>query len=120
MNISPAELEVMKVLWMTPNVGASEVFERLAKETSWNIRTVKTMLARLVKKQALKTVKEQNRFIYEPLIEEEAYHKSVVSDFAGKMFGGRATPFVAYLAQQDGLSPEDISDLESLLGELKQ
>jgi len=35
------------------------------------------------------------------------------------MFGGRVTPLVAHLAEQDELTPQDIAEIEALLKALK-
>ena len=40
--------------------------------------------------------------------------------FVDRMFGGRAAPLVAHLADARGLSADDIAELEQLLGELKK
>jgi predicted transcriptional regulator len=37
-----------------------------------------------------------------------------------RLFGGRATPLVAHLAEHGELSPADIAELEALIRELKQ
>jgi predicted transcriptional regulator len=36
-----------------------------------------------------------------------------------RLFGGRAAPLVAHLAANEGLTDQDIADLEALLKDLK-
>ena len=55
LQITPAELEIMKVLWKQPGIGASEIVDALDGEQDWSPRTVKTLLSRLVEKGALDT-----------------------------------------------------------------
>ena len=55
LQITPAELEIMKVLWKRPGIGASEIVDALDGEQDWSPRSVKTLLSRLVVKGALDT-----------------------------------------------------------------
>lgn len=119
MQISQAELEVMNILWESPNLGAAEIHTALSDQKDWNIRTVKTLIARLVEKGALATSPQGRRFLYAPLISQEAYRASATRQFVDRVFSGRAAPLVAHLADADGLSAKDIEELEQLLGELK-
>jgi predicted transcriptional regulator len=118
--ISAAELEVMDVLWAEPGLGASEVFDRLDRTKDWNIRTVKTFLARLVEKGALRTEEDGRRFLYHPAIAEASYKAEAAGQFVDRVFSGRAAPLVAYLADSRGLTDDDIAELEKLLGDLKR
>ena len=119
MKISGAELEVMNVLWRRPGLGAADVFEALEDHKDWNIRTVKTLLARLVEKGALETTQDGRRYLYSPLVEQRDYKAHAARQFIDRVFSGRAAPLVAHLAESEGLTDEDIAELEALLGTLK-
>ena len=60
------------------------------------------------------------RYLYRPAIKRGDYQKKAAKQFVDRMFGGRAAPLVAHLADSRGLTAEDIADLEALLGELKK
>ena len=120
MQITPAELEIMNVLWDQPGIGASEIADELKDDKSWNIRTIKTLVGRLVEKGALTTEPDGRRYLYRPAIKRGDYQKKAAKQFVDRMFGGRAAPLVAHLADSRGLTPEDIADLEALLGDLKK
>jgi len=117
--ISQAELDVMDVLWSESPLAASDVASRLSRK-NWNIRTVKTLLSRLVEKQVIDTAKDGRRFLYSPLVSKKDYANNAVRRLSDRLFGGRAAPLVAHLAEADGLSEQDIAELEALLQELKQ
>lgn len=119
MSITQAELEVMKALWQESPQTAAEVAARLQSNTGWSVRTVKTLLSRLVDKGALGTEAEGRRYLYTPLLAQADYRKTEARRFVDRVFGGKAAPLVAHLADADGLTPEDIKDLEALIGELK-
>ncbi|MEL6860385.1 MAG: BlaI/MecI/CopY family transcriptional regulator [Pseudomonadota bacterium] len=120
LQITPAELEIMNVLWKRPGIGASEIVDALDGEQDWSPRTVKTLLSRLVEKGALDTAAEGRRYLYRPLIAKRDYQKKEAGQLIDKLFGGRAAPLVAQLADARGLSEDDIEELEALLGRLKQ
>ena len=118
--ISQAELTIMEVLWEQSPLAASDVADRLSDAKDWNVRTVKTLLARLVTKNALSTTQDGRRYLYAPLVERETYASSATQRLTDRLFGGRAAPLVAHLAEGRGLTNEDIAELEALLQELKK
>ena len=120
LKISQSELEVMNVLWREAPLGASEVISRLEPQKDWSARTIKTLLSRLVEKGALNTEPEGRRFLYTPSITRDSYAGPATRNFAARLFGGRAAPLVAHLAEGDGLSETDIAEIEALLEKLKK
>ena len=118
--ISQSEFILMEVLWAENPLGASEVAKRLDNPKGWSIRTIKTMLARLVDKEVLMTEPDGRRYLYSPLIQREAYLQSVTKRFTDQLFNGRAAPLVAHLASGEGLSDEDIAELEALIATMKK
>lgn len=118
MRITDAELSVMDVIWAEPGIGAAEVAARIEGK-SWSDKTVKTLLARLVEKGALRAEPEGRRYLYTPLIERAEHQTSAVGRLADKLFGGRAAPLVAHLADARDLTDDDIHELEDLVRRLK-
>ncbi|MDT3496361.1 BlaI/MecI/CopY family transcriptional regulator, partial [Bacillus toyonensis] len=53
LKISEAELEVMKVLWSKSPQTANEVIEELEKNMDWKPKTIRTLINRLVHKEAV-------------------------------------------------------------------
>ena len=118
--ISDAELEVMEALWAaTEPLTAADVADRIGKERGWSLATVKTMLSRLAAKGAVSHREEGRRFHYSPAIRREAYLGHESKRFVERLFGGRLSPLVARLAEEDALDDEDIAAIEALLKELK-
>ena len=118
--ISDAELDVMEALWAAGQpLTAAEVAEQIDAGRGWTLATVKTMLSRLVAKGALKHREDGRRFLYSPAIKREAYVGNESRRFVERLFGGRISPLVARLAEEDGLDDDDIAEIEALLRELK-
>lgn len=117
--ISDAEHAVMEVLWKESPLAAAEVAERITPSRGWSIRTVKTMLSRLLSKGALVHEEDGRRYLYRPAIAREDFVARESRRLLDRMFGGKLTPLVAHLAEQDELTPADIAEIEALLKALK-
>lgn len=118
--ISDAEYAVMEALWKRSPQTAAEVCGTVCEERGWTMPTVKTLLARLVTKGALATQPDGRRFLYTPLIERRAYVGGESKRLVERLFGGRAAPLFAHLADSEALTDEDIAEIEHLLRELKK
>ena len=117
--ISGAEHEVMEVLWRESPLTAAEVAGRVPAEKSWSIRTVKTLLSRLLAKGVLLHEEDGRRYLYRPAVARADYVAQESRRMLDRLFGGRLTPLVAHLAERDRLTPADIAEIEALLKELK-
>jgi BlaI family penicillinase repressor len=118
MRISNAELDVMEVLWSEAPLGAAEVTAALG-DKDWSGKTVKTLLARLDAEGALAAEPEGRRYLYTPLVEAADYRRDAVGSMARRLFGGKAAPMVAHLADAKGLTDEDLAELEDLVRSLR-
>jgi len=118
--ISEAEHAVMEALWQRAPLTATDVAETVGEERGWSLPTVKTLLSRLVAKQAVVTEPDGRRFLYRPLLERADYVEGESRRLVDRLFGGRAAPLIAHLAETESLSDEDIAEIEALLRELKQ
>lgn len=118
--VTDAELEVLEALWTEAPAAASDIAERLKKRTKWSAQTVKTLLARLVEKGAVAHEPDGRRYLYRPLLSREDYAREATSSIVDRLFGGRAAPLVAHLADNGKLTPKDIAELEKILKELKK
>jgi BlaI family penicillinase repressor len=118
--ITDAELDVMEVLWGADEpLTAADIAERIDPDRDWTLATVKTMLSRLAAKGTISYRVEGRRFLYSPAIARESYVGSESRRFVDKLFGGRLSPLVARLAEEDSLDEEDIAAIEAILKELK-
>src|SRR5579875_2356437 len=118
--ISEAEHAVMEVLWEESPLTAQDVAERIAPERGWSANTVKTLLGRLMAKDAIAAEEDGRRYRYRPLIARDGYVAGESRRLMDRLFGGRLAPLVAHLAERDELSPDDIAEIEALLKGLKQ
>ncbi len=118
--ISDAEHAVMEALWQRSPLTASEVCDEVCEKRGWSLATVKTLLSRLVAKNAIATKPDGRRFLYSPLLERADYTGSESRRLVDRLFGGRAAPLFAQLAEAEALTDDDIAEMEALLKELRK
>ncbi|MCL2406267.1 MAG: BlaI/MecI/CopY family transcriptional regulator [Defluviitaleaceae bacterium] len=114
--ISDAEYQVMKVIWLAGvPISTNEVVQRLEAHTAWKPKTIHTLLSRLVKKNALQYKKEGRVFVYTPLVKESEILSAENDNFLNRFYGGALNPMVVNLLEQDKLSDDDIAMLKRIL-----
>lgn len=119
--ITDAEHAIMEALWdHGGSASAQDIYDAVGAARDWSLATVKTLLSRLVQKQAIATAPDGRRFLYTPLIARSDYVGGESRRLVDKLFGGRAASLVAHLAQSEALTEDDLSEIEALLKELKQ
>ena len=118
--ISDAEHAVMEALWSRSPLTAAEVCEEVCADRDWTLATVKTLLSRLVAKRAVATEADGKRFHYSPLLKRGNYLGGESRRLIDRLFGGRAAPLFAHLAETEALSDRDIAEIEALLETLKR
>ncbi len=105
----------MQVLWDRSPRTAAEVAELLADETQWSPRTVKTLLARLVKKGALGYEEQGRRYLYWPRISRESCIDAEGRSLADRAFAGATSPLLMHFVERSQLSQDEIDELKALL-----
>lgn len=118
--ISEAEHAVMEALWARAPQSAAEVYEQVCEVRGWSIATVKTLLTRLVAKGAVATEPDGRRYLYSPVIARSTYVGGESRRLVDRLFGGRAAPLFAHLAEAEALSEDDLAEIEDLLRELRK
>ena len=113
--ISDAEWTVMKVFWATPSATADEVIAALQGKVTWNARTIRTLINRLLQKKALKFKKEGRKYCYSPAVREDHCVRAERRSFLQRVYGGTIRPMLAAFIEDARLSPEDIEELKRML-----
>ena len=118
--ISDAEFAVLDVLWQYNPASANDIIAKLNASKPWHEKTVKTLLNRLVKKQAISYEKQQRSYLYSPLIERENYLIKQSKTLVDKLFRGHLSPLVSGFAQQSRLKKDDIAALKAIIADWEQ
>ncbi|WP_176014200.1 BlaI/MecI/CopY family transcriptional regulator [Victivallis sp. Marseille-Q1083] len=115
LQISDAELEVMKVLWQQSPRTSAELVKTLQQTTDWAAPTIKSLLVRLVKKGAVLQSGEGRCFQYRPLVDYETYTERQSVDFLDKFFGGAPQRMLSFFVEKNKLSANDLKLLQELI-----
>lgn len=116
--ISDTEWEVMRAIWGRYPATASEVITRLvAADSSWHPKTVRTLLARLVRKKVLRYEAKGRTYIYSPLVAEKECVGDASASFLDRVFGGALKPMLAHFVGKRQLSSGELAELRRLLDE---
>lgn len=119
--LSDAELCLMEVLWSAGQpLTASEIAERVPADRDWTFATVKSLLSRLLAKNAVDPAKDGRRFLYSPAVEREPYVAAESRRFVRRLFGGKLSPLFAHLAEEQALDADDIEAIEAMLREMRK
>lgn len=115
-DIAESEWSIMEALWEFSPQTASEVTKTLRPTTNWAENTVRTLLTRLVEKDALKTGENASGTrTYLPAVKREACVRAEGESFMQRMFGGAAKPLLVHFAQNSKLTAEEVKELKKIL-----
>ena len=119
LRVPEAERVVLDVLWADAPLSAAQVAARIGPERGWSLQTVKTLLSRLVAREAIGYEVDGRTFRYSPRLEQGAVAVAESRRLLDRLFGGRAAPLVAQLAERGELTPEDLAEIEAIIARLK-
>ena len=118
--ISPAEWEVLNVLWEKAEATGAEVCEALAGAQEWHPKTVGTFLTRLVEKGIVEVRRTGKANVYAPRMTRQECVSAEGDSFLQRVFRGSCGPMLLHFVEQANLSPEEIRELERALRQKKQ
>lgn len=87
-HITEAESEVLAALWKHGPLTPARLIEAVKARRDWGDATIKTLLGRLMQKKIVRSVREDGRLLYEPLITREAYVDGEIQALADRLFDG--------------------------------
>ncbi|NIB83558.1 MULTISPECIES: CopY/TcrY family copper transport repressor [Streptococcus] len=119
MQISDAEWQVMKIIWMQGEQTSSDLIRVLAERFDWSKSTVQTLLARLVEKECLTRKKEGKSFVYSALLTLDQSRDLLVQDIKDKVCSRRIKNLLADLITECDFTQADLEDLEAVISEKK-
>ena len=119
MQISDAEWQVMKIIWMQGEQTSTDLIRVLAERFDWSKSTIQTLLARLVEKECLTRKKEGKFFVYSALLTLDQSRDLLVQDIKDKVCSLRIKNLLADLIMECDFTQADLADLEAVISEKK-
>jgi len=118
--ISAAESQVMETLWRRGPLTPEEIIAATAKANDWGAGTVRTLIARLLRKGFLVGARQDGGYVYKPLISRADYVGSESQLLLDRLFGGEVTPLVAHFVSAQKLTTADFKKLKKLIREMEK
>lgn len=119
MQISDAEWQVMKIIWMQGEQTSTDLIRVLAERFDWSKSTIQTLLARLVEKECLTRKKEGKSFVYSALLTLNQSRDLLVRDIKDKVCSRRIKNLLTDLIVECDFTQADLKDLEAVISEKK-
>ena len=112
--LSKLELQILEALWANGKASIREIQEAFP-EPRPAYTTIQTTVYRLEGKKAVRRVRKiSNAHIFEPIVARDVTRHRLLDEILG-LFGGRAQPMMAQLAEAGKLTRDDIKELERIV-----
>lgn len=117
--LSPANLEIMKIVWEKKEVTINEVFGSINSRRENDLRrtTIQVQMRRLEKYGWLKHRQVGRMYYYSAVVEKHTTRKDILFDVKNRVFGGSRPELVKCLLEDSDINPNDIKELRNLLKE---
>ncbi len=118
--LSESEWVIMKIFWDKGSMALGDVVRELEGHQGWAYNTVKTLVRRMAEKGWVSARRVGNSFLYSPAVERSGAIRQALQDFTTRVLDGMLSPVIAYFAEKEELSKEDVKELELLLNRYRE
>lgn len=117
--LSPANLEIMKIVWQRGEVTISEVMDAVNANRKDPLRrtTIQVQMNRLEEYGWLVHRKEGRSFYYTAAAGEQKTKKDLLKDIRNRVFGGSRAELVRCLLEDGEITAEEIQYLRKVIGD---
>jgi predicted transcriptional regulator len=115
--LSPAQQEIMEIVWQRGEVTATEVRRILSRRRKVARNTVRTLLERMEDKGCLKHRAEGRTFLYTAARPRHDTIGQKVREIVETVCGGSPETLVSALLDYRGLRPDELKRIRQLLDE---
>lgn len=115
--LSPANLEIMKIIWDQGDVTVSDVVEAINAGRKDSVRrtTIQVQMGRLEEYGWLTHRQEGRTFHYSAIVPQGKTTKDILDDVKNRVFGGSRADLVRCLIEDEDLTLEEIAEMRALL-----
>ena len=113
--ISDSEWEIMKIIWQNDSITSTKIINELQEKTNWKASTIKTLINRLLNKEAISFTKKGKEYYYFSIVSEEECIKKEIKSFLSKVFNGSLNSMVVNFVKSQKLTKTEIDELKSIL-----
>jgi BlaI family transcriptional regulator, penicillinase repressor len=98
--ITEAESELMQALWRGGPLSPASLFAEVQARRPWRRPTIKTLLARLMRKGAVRADRGGRQLVYRPTVDRAGYIAAEVDALVERLFDGDAAALERFLRER--------------------
>ena len=120
--LSPANLEIMKIIWRLGEASVNDVFEAINTHRKDKLRrtTIQVQINRLEEYGWLKHREVGRTHYFRAVRGKEKTERDIIIDIKNRVFSGSRMDLVKSLLDDSDLKPEEIQELRDLLNEYEK
>ena len=120
--LSPANLEIMKIVWRLGEASVNDVFEAINTHKKDKLRrtTIQVQINRLEEYGWLKHREIGRTHYFRAVRGKEKTERDIIIDIKNRVFSGSRMDLVKSLLDDSDLKPEEIQELRDLLNEYEK
>jgi|ERR1035437_757511 BlaI family penicillinase repressor len=112
---TPAEVRLLEILWRIGEGTIDDILKASGEKPPPNYKTVQTLLRIMEKKGQVDHQQVGRAFLFRPLIERGAVHRSSIREFLAKYFTGSRTELLMELLSDERITRDELLQLEGLI-----
>jgi len=116
-NPTPAELEVLQIIWEHGPCTVREVMNLLSPKRSRAYTSVMSLMSVMADKGMLRQKAEGKAFIYSAKVSQNKTQSRMLGDLLNRAFDGSASALVAHLLRETELSIEEMDEIRQAIAE---
>jgi len=113
---TPAEVEILGILWTRGPSTVREVHERLGADRSVGYTGVLKLLQNMHAKGLVQRSQDGQAHVYEAR-ESARMKRQLLGDLVQRVFAGSASQLVLHLLEDEKASPEEIEEIRQMLAQ---
>lgn len=117
LSITDGEWEIMESVWRADDQTPADILARIDVGDRSH-RTLRTLLARLVEKGAVKVRLDGAKYLYSACLSREECIRSAAESFSQRFFAGSLKSLLLHFVEDESLSKSEIEELKNRLASL--
>jgi len=120
LRLPDSEWMIMELLWNQAPQTSTELYDMLKSDKGWTKSTIKTLLARLLDKDAITFEKKGRSRYYSPKLIRDTCMNAAKENLIQRFYSGASQNMLLNFIKEESLTENDIQALENLLEEKKK
>lgn len=114
-DISGAEWQIMRIVWTLGEVTSKQIIEIMKKKADWSDSTIKTLIARLTKKEFLERNRDTGTYLYSATVSELDTMDQQATVIFKNFCAHKVGKVLENVLENVELSKSDIQQIQSVL-----